>query len=226
MRRSCGLVGGLVLVATALSQQAAYAASGDPQQRHSAVDTQVAASVLLKQADLGNGWKSGPGSAGTSACGIVLQLQPNESDLVETGAATGALFTNKGYEALSQTVHVFATGQQANKAWTRTVNNKLVICMEQQVENTSSMGAPVSVTDWTPLRLPKLVEHTAGFRVTATAKAGGKTTKVYFDLILLSHAQTLTRIALSSLQKPFSTRYEANLARIVSQRLSSAPNGP
>ena len=218
-----GLVGGFAVAAVALLPQAAFGAGGDPQKRITAADTSRASSVLLKRADLGaGGWKSG-GSGGTpAACGIVLQLQPNESDLVETGAATGWLFTTKSYEALTQTVGVFATVGQANTAWVRTVNNKLVICMEQQMENTSSMGAPVSVTDWTPLKLPQLVEHVAGFRVTATAKAGGKTTNVYFDLILLGHSRTMTKIAFSSLQHPFSTSYEVRLARLVSGRLDSS----
>jgi hypothetical protein len=219
-RRS--FVGGFA-VAVALLPQAAFGTSGDPQKRLIAADTSRASDVLLKRADLGaGGWKSG-GSGGTpAACGIVRPLQPNESDLVETGAATGWLFTTKSYEALTQTVGVFATARQANTAWVRTVNKKLVICMEQQVENTSSMGAPVSVTDWTALKLPHLVEHVAGFRVTATAKAGGKTTNVYFDLILLGHSRTMTKIAFSSLRRPFSTGYEVRLARLVAGRLESS----
>jgi hypothetical protein len=217
------LVGGFAVAVVALLPQAAFGAGGDPQKRLTAADTSRARNVLLKLADLGvGGWKSG-GSGGTpAACGIVLQLQPIESDLVETGAATGWLFTSKSYEALTQTVGVFATARQANTAWVRTVNKKLVICMEQQMENTSSMGGPVSVTDWTALKLPHLVEHVAGFRVMATAKAGGRTSNVYFDLILLGHSRTMTRIAFSSLQHPFSTGYEVRLARIVSSRLDSS----
>jgi hypothetical protein len=104
--------------------------------------------------------------------------------------------------------------QQANAAWRRTVGKKLVICMEQQVEGLSSMGPRVSVTDWHPLRLPKSVQHVAGFRVIANAKTGGRgTSKVYLDLILLAQSRTLTRISFSSLQRPFPSAYEAGLTR-------------
>jgi hypothetical protein len=217
------LIRGFAVAAVALLPEAAFGTAGDPQKRLTAADTSRASSVLLRRADLGvGGWKSGGSGSMPAACGIVLQLQPNESDLVETGAATGWLFTTKSYQALTQTVGVFATARQANTAWVRTVNKNLVICMEQQMENTSSMGAPVSVTDWTPLKLPRLVAHVAGFRVTATAKAGGKTSNVYFDLILLGHSRTMTRIAFSSLLHPFSIAYEVQLARIVSARLDSS----
>jgi hypothetical protein len=226
MRRSGALVGGLLIAVFALSQQVVLAAAGDPQKKLSAADTRLAAGVLLKRGDLGSGWKSSSSASGAPGCGIVHQLQPNESDLVETGAAAGSLFTNKAYEALSQTVRVFASPQQATKAWLRTVNKQLVICTEQQVEDTSSMGSAVSVTDWTSLRLPHQVEHASGFRVTASAGSGTRKTKVYFDLILLGHARAMTRIALSSLQKPFSAQYEAKLVQLVSQRLNSVQRGP
>jgi hypothetical protein len=217
------VAGGVVLVVIlALSQHAAFGAKGDPQKRLTAADSRRATSVLLTRADLGAvGWKSGA-SAHESGCGIVLSLNPVESDLVETGVATGPLFSNKSYEALAQTVRVFATAHQENTAWARTVNKKLVICMEQQVENTSSMGAAVSVTDWSPLKFSKTVGHVAGFRVTATATSGRTKPKVYLDVIVLGHSRTMTRIIFSSLRKPFSTAYESRLARIVSQRLNSA----
>ena len=222
MTRRSGVIGGAALVVgLALSQQVAFGANGDPQKRLTAADSKRATSVLLAKADLGAAsWKSAAG-AQESSCGIVLALNPVESDLVETGLATGPLFTNKNYEALAQTVHLFATPRQANTAWARTVTKKLVICMEQQVENTSSMGAAVSVTDWSPLKLPKTVEHVAGYRVTATATSGKTKPKVYLDVILLGQARTMTKIIFSSLRKPFSTPYETRLAQVVSQRLRS-----
>lgn len=214
-------IGGTILLVLALSQTA-LGANGDPQKRLTAADSHQATGVLLTRADLGAaGWQSEPG-ARQSGCGIVLSLNPVESDLVETGEATGPLFSSKGYEALAQTVRVFATTRQADTAWARTVNKKLVICMEQQVENISSMGAAVSVTDWSPLKLPKVGRHVAGFRVTGTTTSGRTKPKVYLDVILLGQSRTMTKIIFSSLRKPFSAAYEARLARIVSQRLDSA----
>jgi hypothetical protein len=177
--------------------------------------------VLLTRADLGAGaWKPVPGAASTLAnCGIIRRLQPVESDLVETGVANGPLFANKSEQALAQTVRVFANPKQASKAWSRTDTKNLIICMEQQVENLSTMGAPVSVTDWRPLKLPKTSDHAAAYRVTATASAGKKKSNVYFDLILLGHSRTITKLIFSALGQPVSTALEARLATDLSQRL-------
>ena len=213
---------GLVLGLAVLAQQAAFGASGDPQKHLTAAGTHLAAGALLTRGELGTGaWKAGPsaGSGTSSSCGIVLRIHPVESDLVEVGAASGPVFTNSGTEALNQSVSVFATAAQANTAWQRTVNPKLVICMEQQVEATSTMGAPVSVTDWSQLKLPGLAGDAAGFRVVATATAAKRKVNVYFDQILLSRSHTVTKLVFSSFEKPFSTAFEIQLAREVATRL-------
>jgi len=209
------------LTSLAGAAHVALGASGDPQKRLVAADGRLAKGVLLTRADLGaRTWKSVPGAATTlSNCGIIRRLQPVESGLVETGAANGPLFTNKAAQALTQTVRVFATPKQANEAWSRTATKNLVICMEQQVENLSTMGAPVSVTDWRPLKLPKATDHAAAYRVTATASAGKNKSNVYFDLILLGQSRTITKLIFSALGKPVSTAYEARLATDLSQRL-------
>jgi hypothetical protein len=210
-----------VLAATSASVHVALGAGGEPQKRPVAADGRLAASVLLTRADLGAGtWKLVPGATTTlSNCGIIRRLQPIESDLVETGTANGPLFANKAAQALTQSVRVFATAKQANEAWSRTDTKNLVICMEQQVENLSTMGAPVSVTDWRPLNLPKLADRTAAYRVIATASAGKKKSIVYFDLILLAHGRTMTKIIFSALGNPFSSAYETRLANVLSRRL-------
>jgi hypothetical protein len=210
------------VVVVAVTANVALGACGAPQRRPVAADGRLAASVLLTRADLGSAaWKPVPGAVTTlsSSCGIIRHLQPVESDLVQTGAANGPLFTNKASEAFTQTVSVFATPQQANEAWSRTDTKNLVICMEQQVENLSTMGAPVSVTDWTTLKLPKLPAHIAGYRVTATASAGKTKAPIYFDLILVGQSRTLTKLVFSSLHRPFPAGLEARLARVISRRL-------
>ena len=204
----------------ALAQQA-FAASGNPQKHLTTAGTHLAVGALLVRGDLGAAaWKAKP-APGTSApnCGIESNIGPMESDLTEVGAASGPVFTNAGTEALDQFVTVFSSPAQANTAWQRTVNKTFVICMEQQVENTSSMGAPVSVTNWKQLKLPGLSGHAVGYRVIATATGTNAKVNVYFDQILIHRSSTLTKLVFSSFGKPFSTAYEMGLARQVSQRL-------
>jgi len=211
----------VVAVLALLPTTSAVAASGDPQQKHTPAGTLLATTVLLRTADLGTGWKAASRSNGAQQeCDAVLQ--PNESDLVEIGKTVGPVFTHGTTEALTQTAHVFATETQANAAWSRTVTKKLVLCMEQQTENTSGMGSPVSVTQWARLQPPRIAGRVAEFRVVAKAKTGKKTwSKVYFDLLLVGHAKTMTKIVFSSLGTPFGTSFEQKLTRIVSDRLTA-----
>ena len=188
----------------------------------------MAMSVLLKKSDLGSRWKAGSGSSiANPSCGIILNLQPNQSSLTETGSATAPLYSRGQAEAVTQSVQVFATPQELATAWAQTVTKKLVICTEEQVEGASGMGSPVSVTNWSLLRMPHTVDRVYGLRVTATARIGKNQTwknpsKLYFDVILLGHGRTMTRIVLSSLRKPFSSAYERQLDRVVSQALTNA----
>ncbi len=203
----------------ALSPTMALSAAGDPQQKHTAAGTLQATSALVRTADLGAGWKGASRSNGGLPCDVVLL--PNESDLIEVGKADGPLFT-RGAEAVAQNVHVFATEAQATAAWKRTVTEKLVLCMEQQVENASSMGAPVSVTEWRRLALPRLAGRVKGFRVVAKAKTGKKMwSKAYFDQLLLSHGKTMTGIIFSSLRAPVAKVFEQKVVRIVSDRVAA-----
>ncbi len=203
-----------------LAPTAALAAAGDPQQKHTSAGTLQATSALVRVGDLGAGWKSSRSNGGQLECDAVLQ--PNESDLIEAGKAVGPLFTS-GMEAVTQNVHVFATEAQANIAWKRALTNKLVLCMEQQVENLSSMGSPVSVTEWHRLALPRSDARVTEFRVVAKAKTAKTTwSKVYFDQILLGRAKTMTRIVFSSLRAPVSKTLEQKLASVVANRMAGA----
>ena len=208
----------LVFALGVLTPAAALAAAGDPQQKHTAAGTLQATSALVRIGDLGTGWKSSHSNGGQPQCDAVLQ--PNESDLIEAGNAVSPLFTS-GMDAVTQNVHVFATEAQANVAWKRALTNKLVLCMEQQVENLSSMGSPVSVTEWHRLALPHSAGRVTGFRVVAKAKTTKTTwSKVYFDQILLGNAKTMTRIVFSSLQAPISKTLEQKLASVVASRIA------
>ena len=209
------------LLALAVAAPAVAAgAPGDPQQRHTKADISLAASVLLNTSAFGGGWKAASG-AGSGRLSCDSAATPNQSDLVETGSAAGPLFSHQPYQAVAQSAQVFTTKAQTDTAWARAMAPKLVLCMEEQVENTSSMGAPVTVTAWYRLRFAPLVQHAAGYRVVALATTGKKTkTTVYLDVLLFGRDRTITTVVLSALKTPFSKAFEQGLARKVAAQLS------
>jgi hypothetical protein len=93
----------------------------------------LAASVLLNKSALGGSWTVASRSGGGQ---VVCDnaATPNESDLTETGSASGPLFTRRPEQAITQSTRVFATSVQTDSAWAGLAPPKLIICMEQEVE--------------------------------------------------------------------------------------------
>lgn len=214
-RTLCSLLLALAVAAPA----AATGAPGAPHLRHSKADTSLATSTLLNKSTLGSGWVvASHSTSGQVVCDNAAT--PNESDLTETGGASGPLFT-RPEQAIAQSTHVFATSAQAATAWARMMPPKLVICMEQEVENLSAMSAPVYVTAWYRLRFAPLATRVAGYRVVARATTTKKTKEtVYLDVLLLGHDRTMTTLILSALKAPFSNGFEQGLARTLAAQLN------
>jgi hypothetical protein len=208
-----------------IAQATAARASGAPGQRHTPHDMSLASSALLKVGDLSAGWSatSSPSNPNSPTCDAVLA--PRESNLVQTGRAVSRIFTGRGgSDAVGQSVQLFATQAQASAAWKQTVTKKLIICMEQELENSSTMSSPVSVTSWSRLALPHSASRFAGYRVLATGKTSkNKTITLSFDLLLLARARTVTTVSLTSIGAPIKAALERQLAHALSQRL--APGG-
>lgn len=209
--------GACLAALVALVAAVPVAAAGGPRPRHTAAGTARATGALLRPAALGGGWRSTGQRATPLACKRVLT--PQESDLVETGRATGPLLSHGAGAALAQSARVYRSAADANAAWSRTLTDKLVICLEQKLEASSSMMSPVSVANWYRLAPPRLLDHVAGIRVVGRAKVGKRSAAVYLDLFLLGHAKTMTTLVLSSLGTPVARTEEHRIVRIASRRL-------
>jgi hypothetical protein len=208
------------LTISAATAAAAFAALGGPQQKHTSAGTKQATGALLQKSELGTGWKAAAPSGGLPSCDAILQ--PQESELVEIGKAAGPLFVHGAGQALTQSVDVFASDAQANLAWRRTVTSKLILCLEQQVENASTMGDAVSVTAWYQLHPTHLHGNATAVRVVAKTKTGKTTwTRIYFDVFLFDRAKTITRLVLTSFRTPFSQTFEQRLQQLTATRLSA-----
>jgi len=181
----------------------------------------AAHAMLLTGSELGAGWKRDAARRTADPLTCSARLTPDESDLVESGRAIGSLFVHGGNEAIAQSVHVYATSADAETAWTRRTLKKVVLCMQRRLEDTSSRMSWISVTGWRTLELPKLVPHTAAYRVTADAAAGKQRAKVYLDVLLLQGNATLTTVVLSSYTAPLPSSFEAKLVTTISQRLTA-----
>ena len=177
--------------------------------------------TLLTGSDLGTAWKADSPRPTTDPLTCSPRLTPQESDLVETGAALGPLFAHGQNQAIAQSVHVYATATDADAARTRRTMKKVVLCMQRRLEDTSSMMSWISVVGWSRLDVPQLVAHARGYRVVGDASAGKQKAKVYLDLLLLGHDRALTTVVLTSYRAPLPSAFEDRLVREIVERLSA-----
>ena len=83
------------------------------------------------------------------------------------------------------------------------------------------MGA-ISVTGWQKLELPRGDARLAAFRVSADVQGQKRKVKLFFDVLLLGRARTVTMLALSSYDAPFGTPFEQRLVRAITKKMTSA----
>src|SRR5262249_46993315 len=150
------------VVASALAGAALAANPNDPQKRFTAADQAWARRVLVKRADLpGVGWKSQRSTGDNSTC---KAFNPDESKLVETGEQESPEFTRVG-GFVSSTAGIFKTAGDAQRSWNLEVKPKILDCIAEGLNQTSTGGATIRIVKRGTLGYPHLAPRTAAFFV-------------------------------------------------------------
>jgi hypothetical protein len=202
----------------------ATAATGDPTPRHTPVGQASALTVLLKQPDLGKGWKATP-PAKPASSSVCKDERANQSDLTETGYAESSDFSLGQSEQVSQWARIFKTPAQADSSYMRTVTIALVDCLARELEAASDKKSTIKVTGQYRLPLPKLTSNAAGFRVVAHAKTPDAQFDVYADIVVMQHGRELTTMTMTGFGAPMPDGVEHGLARLVAKRMGAHPSG-
>jgi hypothetical protein len=191
-------------------------ALGIPAQHHTSAGTKAARASLLVLKDLGKGWTA---AAATRQQGVPLTCSghsPSAKGIVETGAASSPAFsaTQTG-PFVQQNTSVYSSTAQANTWWKRTVTPSFVTCAAGTFAALRAKGVKVALVSSGKLSISTALQHTAGYRVVATANGR----KLYFDLIVLATGRTITAVTISSFLQPVPARYEQALATLVTRKL-------
>jgi hypothetical protein len=198
----------------------ALAAPGDPKRKHTPADMKLAQRALLTRADLGSGWTERPAVAAKPTSFACTSFRPDQSDLVETGAATSNSFVNGAEQRfLQQVSYVFKTEQQAATLWKRAIGTGLLRCLGESVRNGSTQTVTFTVRRTSRLTLPDVADRTAGFRVIATASSPGQKLGTYYDMIVLARGKVVTAISFAAFAESVPRSVELALARLVARRL-------
>ena len=152
-----------------------------------------------RPADLHWAFAEGKGDRGDRSC-IVAGLQRDADGTVQ------------------QNTSVYASTSQANTWWKRTVTPSFVTCAAGTFAALRAKGVKVALVSSGKLSISTALQHTAGYRVVATANGR----KLYFDLIVLATGRTITAVTISSFLQPVPARYEQPLATLVVRKLEGS----
>ena len=203
-----------MLAAAGLSAGAAVAATGDPVEQHTRADMAKARASMLRLSDLGTGWKAVT-VKGEPDC---RSFHPDESDLVETGAAN-RLFGAGGSRVGSSAV-LYRTTKQALASWRRTVKAAELNCALEGLRSSLPAGARATTVRLGRLAFPSLAPRTAAFRmVTRVTGLPQGSILLYTDVIVLGRGRTIAGLLTGNPGSPVPVTAERNLAAIVALRM-------
>jgi hypothetical protein len=210
----------LVVALTGVATSTAAAGGFDPALRPTVAGMSAARHALVTGGELGTAWTESGAFTPTTTAIPCASLEPNESDLVETGVG-GTSFDRGPWRNVTAAARVFATVGQAEDSWRKTDTPALVRCYARSLEGGN--GRLLSATRFT---FTSAAQHSAGFRlVTAISqrpllgKGPSLVVRTYTDVFVLSDGPTQELVAFSSLTAPLSRKFEARIVERVGERL-------
>ncbi len=213
----------LLAVTVAAGMLVATAAATAPTIKLTSAGNASAKSSLVQLADLGKGWtsKAAPSGGLEVSC---KGYQPSMKGIVETGVAGSPAFSDSSVGPfISQTASVYGSASEAKAVWNRVIQPGLIACVALSVDAIAAtgQGVKVKITSKGPLTIQKPTKLVSAYRVIATltsSKVKYKRT-LYFDVVVVGEASTVTEITFSSLQAPVPASVEAALAALVAHRI-------
>jgi hypothetical protein len=210
-----------LLVAGALAATA-LAANGEPQKRLTRAGQAYARSLVVQAGDIGPGWKGKPSknTGGNLRC---KGFNPDESDLVETGEASGPDFTRGLGDLVSSSASVYRSANEAQTSWSRVVKPGLLDCLSNLLRQQATPDVKIRVLSSQAVSFPRAAPRQAAFRliVEFTVREGARsvTLKPALDVILLGRGQADVAVYTMALLKPFAPQFEPGLIRALAARL-------
>jgi hypothetical protein len=212
-----------VTALTAVAAVAALAAAGTaaaapaPVREHTPAAMAHARAALLAKADFGKGWTASATSTRPQRL-TCKAFSPSLRGVVERGVAS-TTFRGATAQGVGQAAWVYGSEEQARLLWARVVGKGLLRCLVDAAR--SAGGLSVTRIASGELELPKLGARAVAYRLIVTARANGRTVKLYYDNFLLTAGRTVTQITFGS-SRPLPSAVELTLARTVAKKLGTA----
>ena len=220
-----------LLTATLLAPAVAGAANGEPKKALTKEDQAAARSVVIKRADLGQGFttvarRKDEGVPKGARCGPL-----DESDLTVTGDAASPDFRlaqQQAFVTVGSTAQIYRTLREANASWGRGTTTQTTTCLSDIVRLGAAPGQKITVLSATRVKFPSLSPKTTAYRLVLTIAIGAQRVRAYVDAVVLQHGRIQAGILFTSLGNPVDQAQRVALASVVAARLAKAarPTGP
>jgi hypothetical protein len=206
-----------VLLASLVVTASALAGPHDPTKRLTAADSARAQRALIRAADLGTGWKSGPPMKDDGSC---ASFAPDESAFVLTGEAYGPTLTHPSGSVVASASAVFQSAEHVRRDWALTVRPELIRCVVEGVKDGAGWDPNVEVRVVSTKRLPfpKIAPMTALYRVVLSMSAGARAVPFTMDYVLVGSGRYELMLAVAQVGSSVPRDAELALARLLVQR--------
>lgn len=191
------------------------AARGDPEKQLVPADQARARAMLLRNADLGEGFKTSRRSDEDDPYCRAL----DESGLTLTGEADSPNFA-RGVAFVSSVAQVYETRADANVSWRQGTSAAGEKCVRASLRDAFA-GEGARLVSFRRLSFPRLAERSIAYRAVATSQG----VRVYLDFVVLQRSRAQAALAMGSGLVPVPRADELQLARVIDGRMATAMRG-
>jgi hypothetical protein len=213
MRRPAIIALGIALVAAGAAQ------ASDPQKRLNPTDQARARAMLLRQSDVGLGFR--PVRRPSTPNDVDLNCDAlDEGDLTVTGQAQSPTFTS-GLQTISSASGLYESVGDANASWRRGTSRTGFACLKnvfRQLARTSG----VRFVSFLQVPFPAVAPRTAAYRWQSLV-AG---VRVYADVVFLMRSRAQAAAFFISGVDPLERSEQLRLTRAIAKRMAKALRSP
>lgn len=213
-----------LLLAVACALLVAGAATADhldPQDRVRAADQKRAAAILLRKADLPQGYEPERTS----------DLEPHltcsaldESDLVLTGRGKSPYWARE-YQIVGSFSALYRTARDSDAAWRRRTSTVGRECVRDEFRAAFARQGETMRIAAREIALPKLAVMAQGFRLAISGADPAQPPLLFIDFVLMSHGRAHAGLLFAGVVAPPARATEIALARLAAQRVKVAMRG-
>jgi hypothetical protein len=191
-----------------------------PRQQHTAADTKLAKSIVLRRADFAPGWTLDPPARTNPPC----TAGPDESNFVQTAKVNPSYTYKDHITNVGSEVDIFRKAADARSDWRASTPSLLGTCLVQSASAGFGKKVHVRLASTTRLPAPKGVERGLHYRYVLVVRSA-RTTNFVIDVVALGRGRVTAVLYTLSVLAPLPTSAVTALTGVLAARLNASHGG-